>query len=487
MDRSTGGRLDGSLPASGQYTSYGCHSRQAGPAANVSAAPQTTTRWWRDVTAYQWLVFSVAAGAWLFDNLDQRLFSLARIPALKDLMGEGYSTVAVQAFAKQATALFLVGWGIGGLVFGALGDRFGRVRVLTITILIYSIGTGLTTICHSPEQFALLRFMTGIGIGGVFGLAVAIVAETVSGSARLAMLALLQVSSTVGNIAAALIKMAVDALAAHALIGRAGSWRWLFAVGTVPALLAVASGCLLRESDAWLRLRATGQLPRGWFGAYAQLLSDREERHNLVVGSVLAVAGVVGLWAIGEYAVDLQDSVFTGYYRDREGVQDVAALVAQAKNQAYLLQMIGGALGMAGFSYVAARFGRRPAFVLGFAAAFVATLIVYGRLSSPADAYWMMPLMGAAQLSVFAGFAIYLPELFSARARGTGVSFAYNLGRFAAAGGSYVSALLTTAVFGLYAPPAPFRYSAMVMCGVFLVGLIAAIRAPETRGRELKI
>jgi hypothetical protein len=116
----------------------------------------------------------------------------------------------------------------------------------------------------------------------------------------------------------------------------------------------------------------------------------------------------------------------------------------------------------------------------------VFTLLVYGRLSSPSDAYWMMPLMGAAQLSVFAGFAIYLPELFGARARGTGVSFAYNLGRFAAAGGSFVSALLTTRVFNGYAPPAPFRYSAMVMCGVFIVGIIAAFRAPETRGQELK-
>lgn len=452
----------------------------------MSAQSPAATGWWRGVTRYQWLVFAVAAGAWLFDNLDQRLFSLARIPALKELMGSGYSAVEVQAFAKQATALFLVGWGIGGLVFGALGDRFGRVRVLTITIVIYSVGTGLTAICVTHGQFAALRFLTGIGIGGVFGLAVAIVAETVSGSARLGMLALLQVLSTVGNIGAALIKMAVDALVAQHIITASGSWRWLFAIGAIPALLAVASGYFLNESDVWLKLKAAGQLPRGWFGSYKQLLSDREERRNLLIGSILAIAGVVGLWAIGEYAVDLQDSVFTTYYQARDQVQNVADQVAQAKNRAYLLQMAGGALGMIGFSYIAARFGRRPAFILGFSAAFVFTLLVYGRLSSPTDAYWMMPLMGAAQLSVFAGFAIYLPELFGARARSTGVSFAYNLGRFAAAGGSFVSALLTTRVFNDYAAPAPFRYSAMVMCGVFIIGIIAAFRAPETRGRELK-
>ena len=91
----------------------------------MSANGASGKRWWNGVTAYQWFVFAVAAGAWLFDNLDQRIFSLARITALRDLMGPGASPLEVQAFAKQATALFLIGWGVGGLTFGALGDRFG--------------------------------------------------------------------------------------------------------------------------------------------------------------------------------------------------------------------------------------------------------------------------------------------------------------------------------------------------------------------------
>jgi hypothetical protein len=94
--------------------------------------------------------------------------------------------------------------------------------------------------------------------------------------------------------------------------------------------------------------------------------------------------------------------------------------------------------------------------------------------------------MGVAQFSVFAGFAIYLPELFGAKVRGTGVSFAYNVGRFAAAGGSLVSAVLTTRVFVGFAYPAPLRYAAMTMCSVFLVGLVAALFAPETRGQDLR-
>jgi len=97
----------------------------------------------------------------------------------------------------------------------------------------------------------------------------------------------------------------------------------------------------------------------------------------------------------------------------------------------------------------------------------------------------MMPLMGAAQLSVFAGFSIYLPELFPSRMRSTGTSFCYNLGRFAAAGGSFFSSVLTQDIYGRYPSPLPFRYSAMTMCVIFFVGLLTLPFAPETRGKPL--
>jgi MFS family permease len=441
--------------------------------------------WWRGVTGYQWLVLAVAGGAWLFDNLDQRLFSLARVPALTDLMA-GATSPEVQAFAKIVTALFLIGWGVGGLTIGALGDRFGRVRLLVISVLLYSIGTGLTAICSSAWEFALLRLLTGVGIGGVFGLAAAIITDTASSGTRLAMLAILQLLSVVGNIGAALTKMGVDSIAAAGHVETSSSWRWLFAIGAIPAALAVIAAWKLREPEAWQRLRASGRLSSGWFGAYRDLFANREERRNLVIGTLLAVSGVIGLWGIGEYAVDLQHAVFTNYFTRQAPGTDITAAVASAKNWAYLMQMIGASIGMLLFTWIANGWGRRPAFMFGFGAAFFVTLFVYWSLQTPTDAYWMMLVMGIAQFSVFAGFSIYLPELFGSRVRGTGVSFAYNLGRFAAAAGSFLSARLATDVFGDFPMPEPLRYSAMVMCSIFLVGLVAAYLAPETRGRELR-
>lgn len=442
--------------------------------------------WWRGNSTYQWLVFFVAGGAWLFDNMDQRLFSLARVSAISDLLGASPGDIEVQSFGKIVTALFLIGWGVGGLVIGALGDRYGRVRMLTWSILIYSIGTGATALADTADHFLILRVIAGFGIGGIFGLSVAIFADTYSGSTRVAMLAGLQVLSVVGNIGAALSKMGLDGLAARGTVPHDDVWRWLFAIGTLPIVLAAGSALFLKESDAWEKAKAEGGLPKGVFGSYALLLANREERRNLAIGAMLAMGGVIGLWGIGEYATDLQEAVFTAHYRATMSVEAARQASAEARNLAYLLQMIGAAVGMLLFTWAADRFGRRPAFMTGFAAAGLITAMVYGWMETPADAYWMIPLMGVAQFSVFAGFSIYLPELFSARIRGTGVSFCYNLGRFAAAAGGFVSAILTSKVFGAYPSPLPLRYSAMVMCSVFALGFIAAYLGPETRGKDMK-
>ena len=158
--------------------------------------------WWKQLNSYHWFVLIVASAAWFFDCLDQRLFSLARVPALVELMKLPASDPALQAFGKVVTACFLIGWGIGGMIFGALGDKFGRAKMLTLTILIYSGFTGLSFFSRTALDFTVCRFLTGLGVGGVFGLAVALIAETVPSGARAQSLGLLQVLSTVGNVTA---------------------------------------------------------------------------------------------------------------------------------------------------------------------------------------------------------------------------------------------------------------------------------------------
>jgi MFS family permease len=444
--------------------------------------------WWSHLTPYHWFVVCVASAAWFFDCLDQRLFSLARIPALSSLMQLPPSDTQVQGFGKIVTACFLIGWGVGGMIFGALGDRYGRARMLTLTILIYSAFTGLSYFSQTKLDFTIFRFLTGLGVGGVFGLAVALIAETVPNEARAQSLGLLQILSTVGNVAAGFAKMGIDALEKDGTIVAGTGWRWMFLIGAFPAMLIILTRSKLKEPEPWLRLKEQGGLPTGGIlSPYLSLLAQTRWRKNLLIGALIAGTGVVGLWAIGEYAVDLQKVVFKTYFENNVAPEAVKASVDAAITKAYLLQMVGAALGMTLFTRIAT-LGRKLAFTIGFIAALVITFLVYWKMNSPMDAYWMMPLMGMAQLSVFAGFAIYLPELFPSRLRSTGTSFCYNFGRFAAAAGSFFSAKLTVDVFGAYKetdPSLPLRYAAMTMCGIFLIALLTLPFAPETKGQPL--
>jgi MFS family permease len=363
--------------------------------------------------------------------------------------------------------------------------------MLTVTVLIYSVFTGLTFFSQHYWDFAICRFLTGLGVGGVFGLAVSLIAETLPNTARAGALGMLQVLSTIGNISAGLINTLIDWLQKHEYIGPPGEgWRYMFLIGAIPAFLVIATGRYLREPEPWLRARDEGRLPKGSILApYRALLEERQWRKNLIIGALIASTGVVGLWAIGEYAVDLQRNVFKTYFTNNATApltaQELNSKVTTAISWAYILNMLGAGIGMWLFTKVAIAMGRRAAFAIGFSAALITTLLVYWKMDSPLDAYWMMPLMGAAQLSVFAGFAIYLPELFPSRMRSTGTSFCYNLGRFAAAAGSLFSATLATQVFGHVGSPLKERYSAMAMCTIFLVGLLTLPFAPETKDKPL--
>jgi MFS family permease len=148
-----------------------------------------------------------------------------------------------------------------------------------------------------------------------------------------------------------------------------------------------------------------------------------------------------------------------------------------------LLQNLGCFFGVYAFTYLTHYTGRVKAFAISFVAAMGMTAYTFWNLRQISDIFWMIPLMGFAQLSLFGGYAIYFAELFPTRLRSTGTSFCYNVGRFAAATGPFTLGYLTSDVFGSY--PEPMRYAGVTMCLVFLVGLAALPFAPETKGKPL--
>jgi MFS-type transporter involved in bile tolerance (Atg22 family) len=219
-------------------------------------------------------------------------------------------------------------------------------------------------------------------------------------------------------------------------------------------------------------------------GSYGELLGSPRWRRNAIVGFLLAFSGVVGLWGIGFFSYDLFRPVLVNTFT----AQGLAGKALDGKVTTWigltsLFQNLGCFFGIYAFTYLTHYTGRKKAFAISFVAAMGMTAYTFWNLRQLSDIFWMIPLMGFAQLSLFGGYSIYLAELFPTRLRSTGTSFCYNVGRFAAAAGPFTLGYLTKDVFAGNAEP--MRYAGVTMSLVFLVGLAALPFAPETKGKPL--
>lgn len=436
----------------------------------------------------------MASLAWMFDCLDQQLFIIARTPAIANLLPAGSAPDLVKTWGGNATAIFVAGWATGGLIFGAIGDRIGRARTLTVTVLLYSVFTGLSAFSTGVVDFCVYRFITGLGVGGVFGLAVALVADSLPDRARPHALGLMQSLSAVGNVTAGGIAILVGwtQVAAVQAGGKPSPdyWKYLFWVGALPAFLCVFIQMRLKEPEKWVRAREEGKKTGARFGSYGSLFGEARWRKPALLGMMLCVAGVVGLWGVGFFSPELVGDVTTKILK----AQNVPADQVPGRRLMWtginmIMQNIGAFAGMMVFTKLAQSFGRKPVFAGGFVCAFISTFVVFRYLSEPWHIFVLIPIMGFCQLALFAGFAIYLPELFPIRLRSTGTSFCYNVGRFIAASGPFtlgiLQAHLASGAITADAKLEAFRTACCWVSGVFLLGLVALFFLPETKGRPL--
>jgi MFS family permease len=433
----------------------------------AAARDERSGRVFEGVTFYHWLVVVIASAGWLFDCMDQRLFILGRESALRELM-PGDPT-AIRTHIGYATTSMILGWATGGIIFGMMSDKIGRVKTMVVTLLVYSGFTGLSGMATTWVDFTLYRFLAGIGIGGMFGAATTLVAESVPADFRAMALGSLQALSALGNIIGSLLSLQIPP-GAHGFVRDYAGWRILFFVGIVPALLIVPIVFVLKEPESWLKAKADAAAGIGHknVGSLAELFREPRWRHNTIVGLFLGVSGMIGLWGIGFFSPELISTALRGAPQ---------SVVDTVRGWGTAFQDVGSFLGMLTFTMIAAFLSRRLAFLLALLLSMFVTMFVFRSLNSASDAYWMLPMMGFAQLAVFAGYSIYFPELFPTRLRGTGVGFCYNTVRYLAAP--------APTLMGYLASLMSFRSAAVLMSTIYLVGVVALIWAPETQGQPL--
>jgi MFS family permease len=443
----------------------------------MTPASSPARPWWRVFDRQHWFVFTVATLAWLFDTMDQQFFNLGRDAAMEDLVGKAKATV----YSPYTMSVFLVGWAVGGLLFGALGDRYGRAKILSICVLLYSVFTGLGAFAASFTDFCVYRFLTGLGVGSVFGLAVALVADSVPDQTRAPALGVLQSFSTLGNMLGALAGMAIGAVAVLPLGLK--PWQAMFLVGSLPALLCVPIIRSLQEPAKWVHARDAGAKRGQKLGSYAVLLGHPRWRKHAWAGLVMCCAGVIGLWGLGNFHPKIVGAIVAQHYATLHlSPAEMASKRAFWSSVALLLQNVGGFIGMMTLARVAQVRGRRAALGLSLLASFGTTVLLFWGLREFSQIFWMVPLMGFGTLSVFAVYAIYLPEIFPTSLRSTGTSFCYNVGRLVAATAPFTLGKLTASLGG---DLDAFRRAGLWMSLVLLIGFLALPFLPETKDQPL--
>jgi MFS family permease len=421
--------------------------------------------WHHGVTRYQWLVLIVAWLGWVFDSMDASIYALVLDPALHDLLAGRISgpvsQEAIGWYGGLIFAIFLIGWAVGGVLFGILADRFGRTRTLVFTILIYALFTGMAALSAAWWQLAIYRFLTALGIGGEWAAGAALVAEVWPEDKRIRAAGVLQSAWAVGFFVAAVVNL---------LMSECG-WRPIFLVGIAPALVALVVRLWVREPERWLKAHQREREPGAARMRKFPELFGPNLRRSTLVGSGLSFVAVFGLWGATNWTPTLVRSL-----------PDLQALdpVALTGHVSYATMMLnaGALIGYLSFGTMAERFGRRAAFGLMCIGGLVMLPVTFLTPRSYANVLLFLPLLGFFNNGIFSGFPIYLPELYPTRIRATGAGFCFNVGRVLASTGPFLTGLLVAAL-------GDFGRAASAIGLIYVVGLLILPFAPETRNKPL--
>jgi MFS family permease len=416
----------------------------------VTASPESlggiTPRQWRSGTA-AWL-------GWLFDGLELHLYTLVATPLVVHLLGASSSSdPGVKEKSAYIQAAFLIGWALGGAFFGRLGDRIGRSRALSLTILTYALCTGLCAASQTWWQLMIFRFLAALGIGGEWAVGAALLLETWPAGWRPMLSAALQTAVNLGIVIAAGLVTLLH------FLPHPPSERWVFLIGVAPALLVFWIRKQVPESEAWQRARS---------GATAQP-GLRDLFRGKVAPTTINTAAVCALSLSGWWLIQFWHPQHLRRLLELSGYAPSAA--TRLVSAAFFLMNVVAIVGNFAAGGLASRMGNRRAIMVMFSGMFVSIVGAFAVTRDFAQLAWFwMPLVGFFS-GVFGLFTMYLPPLFPTLLRTTGAGFCYNIGRLSAAAASVL--------FGWVAPVGDYRLALLAASVPVLGAALWTVRLPD--------
>jgi MFS family permease len=432
------------------------------PVSDVQSSVGTSSgKWYDGVTRYQWLILLIASAGWVFDVYEGQIFNITRNQLLSDILKVPPSDPSIRMYGDRFLGIFLIGGTVGGLLFGSLADRWGRRLTMILTIVMYSVFSGLTYFAQTIDQVAILRFLVAMGVGGEWAVAAALVAEVFPTKARAHASGIFHATSVLGTYLAAFAGMAVGA-----------NWRFAYLLGVIPALLILWVRASVKEPERWKEAKANKE-ESAKMGSFRELLGNKRWASRAILGMLLAAVGLGSFWGVTVAGQDLAKEVML-----RNGVDQKEAM-EKAKFAYGIVQTAGGGLGLLMFGPLCARIGRKRAFALMHILAFIIVPITCFAPTSYTHLLILLPIFGCLTLGMHAGYAIYFPELFPNHLRATGTGFCFNGGRIIAASMLFLAGWLKSL------PGMDLRTAITILGTSFLLGLLVIFFLPETKDQPL--
>ncbi|MBI5395721.1 MAG: MFS transporter [Verrucomicrobia bacterium] len=411
---------------------------------------------------------------WMFDGFEMGLFPLVARPALKELMGPSAGG-QIGTWFSIIMAGFLVGAACGGIFFGWLGDRIGRVKAMAWSVLVYSIFTAVCGFVTAAWQLAILRFIASLGMGGEWALGVALIMEVWPRGSRPMLAGVIGASGNMGYLSVALVGFGLNSVVGWlgetlrsiglpeawvvALLANSG-WRLLLFIGALPAFLTLFIIYFVPESQRWQHASQSGPKNR---------VSD-VFKHGLarttILATLLSAVALLGTWGSAQWIPAWADKL--------------SHEMPNAKSFAQICMSAGAILCTLLAAFMAQATSRRWSYFglcllsLAACAYLFRAPIAYGN--------WFLLMtfvVGGLTASFYGWLPLYLPELFPTRVRATGQGFCYNFSRVLAAGGTLVSGQLLNHFHEDYAQ------MCAVISLIYAVGLGLIWFCPETKGKPL--
>jgi MFS family permease len=444
----------------------------------MNSASNESARTFLDMNAYQWTVIFAAWLGWGFDVFDGLLFNYVApncVPTLLGLtLGSAEAKAATLQWTGILTSVLLIGWAIGGIVFGKVADKIGRTKTLLLTMILYSIGTAACAFAPNIWILMLCRIVSSLGIGGEWAAGAAMVAEVVPENRRVEAGALLYTSAPMGLFLATFLTFQITGVYFN---DPAVSWRYVFLCGLIPAAVAFVVRIFVKEPERWKKVAESESAAK-----LKELFSPKYLRLT-ISGFCMAITALIMWWSCNAFI----PVIAKGLAQQNSQSLGLDPIATEATGQQWVKIAtnsfnIGGLIGTL-LTIPAAKFlGRKKMFFIYFLLSAVSIMAAFKLNLEPHTRLYMYFPIGLTVFGVFGSFTYYLPELFPTRLRGTGAGFTYNVGRLIAAAGPFL-------VGSIAARGANALESAMdVLFWVGFVPVIGLLTLPfviETKGRVL--